>query len=171
MGNWSPVYLAAEKGFSLSVGAVCLSLFWFSLTAGRLAVSLATLRFDARVFYRVLPFFLFAGLFLLIRTPSESAVWGVYVLIGLGCSAFYPLSVSIAVGYEPAWREVISSVSLGALIAGVGLGSCVTGFLRQYGITNLEEIFYAAAGCAVIMGWFSFSLTRRKAVPAVPQAV
>lgn len=171
MGNWSPVYLASEKGFSLSTGASCLALFWFSLTIGRLLSGFLTLRCDARIFYRALPFFMLAGLFLLVRTNSERTVFWPYLLTGFGCSAFYPLTVSIAVGYHERWRAVISSLSLGTLIFGTGIGSCVTGYLRERGIAGLDRIFAMASVCAIVMGLFSFFLTRKKipAAPAIPR--
>ncbi len=162
MGNWSPVYLTAEKGFSPSTGATCLALFWFSLTLGRLLASFLTIRCDARIFYRLLPFFILAGLLLLIRTEAERAIGLPYILTGFGCSAFYPLTVSLAVGYHERWRAVISSMSLGTLIFGTGIGSCVTGYLRERGIADLDRIFAMGAVCAVIMGVFAFFLTVRK---------
>jgi MFS family permease len=151
LGNWSPVFLVSEKYLPAHSGAVCLALFWGSVTAGRLLTSVLMIRFDSRLFYRLAPVILFAGLLLILSIRTAQDVYAAFILAGLGCSCIYPISVSLGIQAHPGWRDALSGFGIGALMAGVFIGSTVTGFLRESGLIHLYQAFIVAAVCAVMM--------------------
>jgi fucose permease len=151
LGNWSPVFLDREKSLPLHSGALCLALFWGSVTAGRLLTSVLTLRFDARFFYRLAPGVLILGLILILRIQTATDVYAAFILAGFGCSCIFPISVSLGIRAHPQWRDALSGFGIGALMAGVFIGSTVTGFLREAGLIRLPQAFMAAMFCAGVM--------------------
>ena len=165
VGNWSIVYLDQEKQFSQSVASVSLSTFWMFMTVGRLLASVLVLKIDPRYLYRFSPFFLAAALTANSLNQHESLSVFLYVAIGLGCSYFFPLSISLSSRYFEAWKERLASLAIAALMLGVGVGSSVVGFLRDAGIVNLSQAFLGAMIGILFVAAIAFWLTRHKPEP------
>src|SRR5260370_22435956 len=101
-----------------------------ALSAGRVLVGLLVLRVPAARVYVVLPL-LMAGPSLLLPgadTPARAVF--LFALAGLGCSAFYPLTVVLASPRFPVHVARVSSMIFAALATRVAAGSFVTGALR-----------------------------------------
>ncbi len=161
-GNWSSVYLKNERAFSLETAAICLSLFWGFVTVGRVLTVFATLKMDSRIFYRLSPLLIALSVFFVLQVSAAPAIYGVYILLGLGCSCFFPLAVSLSTSYFDDWRHFLSSSSVAALMVGVAIGSTLVGSLREMGWFSLTQAFGAAFVCAVLMAAAGFGLTRVK---------
>ncbi len=162
LGNWTTIYLSEERGFSVRTASAALSMFWLSLTAGRILASFLTIKIDARILYRISPALIAASLFAIITARAESHIVPLYILAGLGCSYFFPISISLATQYFEAWREKISTLSVAALMLGVGIGSSFIGFLKNSMVIGLNQAFMIAALCAVVIGFSAFGMTRQK---------
>lgn len=162
LGNWTTIYLNQEKGFSVRTASAALSAFWLSLTVGRILASFLTIRIDARILYRISPALIAVSLFAIITAKAESQIVPLYILAGLGCSYFFPISISLATQYFEAWREKISTLSVAALMLGVGIGSSFIGFLKNSMVIGLNQAFMIAALCAVVIGFSAFDMTRQK---------
>lgn len=129
-GNWAVLYLSEEKGLRVAAASLGLAAFWMALSAGRVLVGLLVLRVPAARVYVVLPL-LMAGASLLLPgadTPARAVF--LFALAGLGCSAFYPLTVALASRRFPGHVAWVSSMIFAALATGIGAGSFVTGALR-----------------------------------------
>ncbi|MBP9733733.1 MAG: MFS transporter [Candidatus Omnitrophica bacterium] len=161
VSNWSTIYLTRDRGFSPTTAAVCLSLFWGFLAAGRVLATFVAMRIESRHLFRAAPFVVFAGVLMLNAVRLESAVFLPYMIIGLGCSYTFPVSVSLTTRYHEPQRELLPSFMLAGLMTGVGLGSSLIGFLSGQGLFTLEQAF--AAGIAVAAGLciLFFFLTRK----------
>jgi MFS family permease len=159
IGNWTILFLTEEKTFSLQTASVCLSLFWTFVTVGRVLAAFLTLKVEARFLHRISPVLTLAGLLLVLGTASEIWIPLPYIVVGLGCSYFFPLNISLATQYHDRWREVLSALSVTGLMLGVGLGSTVVGFLRDWHVINLQFAFGMATGCAVVLAFLSVALT------------
>jgi predicted MFS family arabinose efflux permease len=61
-------------------------------------------------------------------TPRRAAL--LFGLAGLGCSAFYPLTVALASRRFPGHVAWVSAMAYAALVTGIGAGSFFTGMLR-----------------------------------------
>lgn len=157
--NWIVVYLREERGIAEAPAALALSMFWFSLTLGRLAVSVIVRAVAAEVIWSSLP----VGMILvflalpLVRTEVQGVVG--FALAGLACSAFFPLSVSLTARHVPGGAARASSLLTAALMIGVGIGSFVIGPLRTASsIATLYRVsavypLVAFALCVQVLAW------------------
>jgi len=129
-GNWAVLYLREEKGLTVAAASLGLAAFWIALSVGRLLVGLLVLRFPAERVYVILPLIM-AGASLLLPladTPRRAAL--LFGLAGLGCSAFYPLTVGLASRRFPAHVAWVAAMAYASLVTGIGAGSFFTGMLR-----------------------------------------
>lgn len=128
--NWAVLYLREEKGLTVAAASLGLAAFWLALSVGRLVVGLLVLRLSAERVYLVLPLIMaLASLLLpLADTPRRAAL--LFGLAGLGCSAFYPLTVALGSRRFPGHVAWVSAMSYAALVSGIGAGSFLTGMLR-----------------------------------------
>lgn len=164
IGVWTASYLHETKGLSMPSAALALSLFWVSVTVGRIATSLLTVRFSAAILYRMLPVGIMVSLALIAMAQSEIVILWLYVAVGLSCSSFFPLSISLSTQRYDAWRESLSSLMITALMLGVGIGSYAIGSLRGQGWMTLDQAFLAGAGCALVLALLAHRLTRQAKV-------
>jgi FHS family glucose/mannose:H+ symporter-like MFS transporter len=162
IGNWSTVYLMEEKAFSVQTVSLALSTFWLFMTLGRLIATLVVIKFDPRYLYRFSPFLVMLSLAAIILTCAESRILFFYVAVGIGCSYFFPFSISLSTQYFDAWRERLSSLAIAALMLGVGIGSSMTGLLYNSGLIHLSHAFMTAVGCSALIAWTAYWLTRRR---------
>ncbi len=161
-GNWCSIYLTQEKGFAYRTAARCLSAFWIFLTLGRIAAAITASRMDARFLYRGSPVVITAALTALVKVQTESAAVPIFAVIGLGCSYFFPLSISISTQYYDAWRSELSSFGIAAIMAGVFFGTTLMGFLQDTKLVRIHQTFVLAASCGAVLTGFAFLLTRKK---------
>lgn len=128
--NWAVVYLREERGIDESPAALALAMFWFALTVGRLTVSALVRSMPAEPIWCVLPIAMLAVFLTLpfVQTAVHGVTW--FALAGLACSAFFPLSVSLAGRHFAGGAARASSLLTAALMVGVGIGSFVIGPLR-----------------------------------------
>lgn len=161
IANWSTIYLTRDRGFSPTTAAVCLSLFWGFLTGGRVLATFLAIWIEPRKLFRVAPFIALGGILLLNTVRQEAAVFLPYMIIGLGCSYTFPVSVSLTTRYHEAQRELLPSFMLAGLMTGVGAGSSAIGFFSGMGLFTLEQAFGASAAAAAGLCVSFFFLTRK----------
>lgn len=141
IGNWTASYLTSEKYFSTAVASACLSVFWLFITVGRVIGSVLVLKLNPFFLYIVSPTISMMAIYLIIQCSEESRIVSYYALAGIGCSYFFPLSISLLTKYHDERREELSAYSVSAIMAGVCLGSPFIGFLRSFQILDFEAIF------------------------------
>ncbi len=129
--NWAVIFLRDVKGLPGMTGSYALSAFWGMLVAGRLLVSVLILRVPARLIWITLPVLMIAAFWLVSLANGAAAGIGAFALAGLACSAFLPLTISLAAVRFPANVAWVSSMLIAALMTGVGLGSWMTGRLAS----------------------------------------
>ncbi len=161
IANWSTIYLTRDRGFSPTTAAVCLSLFWGFLTGGRVLATFLAMWIEPRKLFRVAPFIALGGILMLNTVRHEAAVFLPYMIIGLGCSYTFPVSVSLTTRYHEAQRELLPSFMLAGLMTGVGAGSSAIGFFRGWALFRRAPGWGAAAAAAAALCIFFYWLTRR----------
>jgi fucose permease len=141
--NWSVIYLHEERGIGIAEAGMALSVFWAMVAAGRLLVSALLLRVAAERIWLALPILMAGGFFLvpLAHTAAEGIV--VFGFAGLACSAFFPLSVGMAVKRFSGNPAFVSSLMIAAVMSGVGIGSYIIGPLRSS--ISLERLYRLSA--------------------------
>jgi Fucose permease len=163
--NWIVVYLTDGKGLSADVGGWALSAFWGALVLGRLAASALVLRMPASRIWIVLPVVMSITLLLLPQASTPVLGIGLFVLAGLACSAFFPLSIALVSQRFPQQVALVSSLMIAALMSGVGLGSFLLGALR--GGLSFEQLYaYSAIYPALVFALGLWVLRGSRALPA-----
>ena len=147
---WTSEYLSLEKGLGLEESLKALSIFWLMITVGRVSASLLSLKLDGWYLYLLSPVLIFtAGLLLISATAS--VVLQVYVILGLGCSYFFPLSLSLAARTYPKYQEKIAGLAVAALMLGVGICNFFVGYLKNNDYLSLNQAFSGVAGIALFL--------------------
>lgn len=147
--SWAVLYVRDVRGLPAETAALSLSSFWAALVVGRLVVSAVVLRLPASVPWMALPLLILAAFLALPLVSNPATAIGAYVLAGLACSAFFPLTVAIASGRFPDAVSWVSSMLTAALMTGVGLGSFAVGALKA--AVPLETLFVLSAAYPVII--------------------
>ena len=129
--NWAVIYLHEAKGVSQATAGLALSVFWAALVAGRLLTSALVLRLSSQTVWLVLPLLMIAAFLLLPLADGAAAGIGLFALAGLGCSAFFPLTITLISRAYPDHVAWASSMMIAALMLGVGAGSFFFGPLRE----------------------------------------
>jgi len=141
--NWAVVYLNEGLGATDATAGLSLSVFWGALVAGRLLVSALVLRLSARIIWLTLPVLMVAAFLLLPFAESATVGIALFGLAGLGCSAFFPLTITLISKCYPEHVSWASSMMIAALMTGVGLGSFVFGPLRD--VFSFSQLYQLSA--------------------------
>ena len=137
--NWAVIYLREAKDLSAVVAALALSVFWGAMVVGRLLVAVLVVRIAPLTIWLALPALMIAAFLLLPGASTPVLGLGLFALAGLACSAFFPLTITLASERFPEHVAWVSSMLIAALMVGVGVGSFVIGPLREW--LSLEQIY------------------------------
>jgi len=169
-GNWASLYMK-KLGATTTLASIALTIFWGTVTAGRIFFAAIEKWFPERRTCEVLPFVV-AGAFLAISLlPPGNPYLGIlaFGFAGLGCSALLPLTVSFA---EEELTTIAASVA-GGLIAfyqiGYGIAAFGVGPLQSWARLELNTIYGGTAIFALVMSALSFVLVRPAAAAPCSQ--
>src|SRR6185369_4869381 len=149
-----------------TVASLALTVFWGSVTAGRIIVAAIERWLPAYRTYQVLPFVLIIAFVALAFIPKGEISIGViaFGLAGLGCSALLPLTIS----FGQKELTAFSAAAAGGIIAfyqlGYGIAAFGVGPLLDGGV-ELPTVYGLAAVVAAGMGLWSFAVARRRPSP------
>ncbi len=171
-GNWGTIYLEKEAGLAAASAALGLSIFWASITVGRVIFTLLALRYDTKRLYLLAPF-LVAGVFLLMPgLEDETSNLIAMAIGGLGLSFYFPNSVSIATDEFPSYAAIVSGSMVAAIQLGTGVSANVIGFMNRS--FSLSLIFQFSAIYALLTGLLGLYLhyskrkSAEKELPKIP---
>ncbi len=149
-----------------------LSAFWGALVVGRLLVSVLIVRVPAKIVWIALPVLMIAAFWLVSFADRAATGVGAFALAGLACSAFLPLTISLAVDRFPDSVAWVSSMLIAALMTGVGVGSWLVGALQAslpldalYRLSSLYPILVLALAWPAL---YSSRRSERKRSTPVP---
>jgi fucose permease len=160
--NWAVIYLREVKALPTGVAALALSVFWAAMVTGRLLVAVLVVRVAPQVIWLALPALMAVAFLLLPGAHTPALGLGLFALAGLACSAFFPLTITLASARFPDHVAWVSSMLIAALMVGVGLGSFVIGPLREW--LALEQIYRLSTLYPILViglaGWLTISQRR-----------
>jgi len=160
IASWAVIFLREDRGFSAPAAAAGLALFWTGLTVGRLLVASLVLRLPAEPIWLSLPVVMAAGLLSMPFATTRAAALGLFLILGLACSGFFPLTIGVASRHFPDHVPWVSSMVYAGLALGVGAGPFLVGLLRPRGsLTRLFAFSAIYPLTAVALG----ELVRRRA--------
>jgi MFS family permease len=168
-GNWASLYMTQNLGASTTLASLALTIFWGTVTAGRIVFAVIGRWFPEHRTCRVLPFVAGAALLITAFLPKGNPYLGIvaFALAGLGCSALLPLTISFG---EKELTAIAASVA-GGLIAfyqiGYGIAAFGVGPLQTRAGLGLNAIYGGTALVALGMAALSFAVVRRQTAPAL----
>ncbi len=166
-GSWAPLYMVKHFGASAALSSMALTVFWGTVTAGRMLFAGTEKWWPERTVCRVLPFVVVVAVLASAWAPARSPLLGLLTiaLAGLGCSALLPLTISFA---QNELTTIAASVA-GGVVAfyqlGYGLAAFGAGPLQTRWGWSLNTIYGAAAGGALALAGLALVVTRRTAEP------
>ena len=157
-GNWASLYMTQNFGASTTLASLALTIFWATVTAGRILFAAIERWFPEGRTYRVLPIVVALAFVAVAFIPKGDPVLGIlaFGLAGLGCSALLPLTISFG---QKELTTIAASVA-GGLIAfyqiGYGIGAFGVGPLQNWAGLDLNVIYGGTALVALVMAALSF---------------
>ena len=167
-GIWASLYMTQRLGVSTTLASLALTIFWGTVTAGRILFAVIGRWVPEYRTYQALPFVVAVAFILVAFIPTGDPFVGIlaFGLAGLGCSALLPLTISSG---QKELTAIAASVP-GGLIAfyqmGYGIAAFGVGPLQQKAGLSLATIFGSAAIMALVMSALSFVVTRHRDLPA-----
>ncbi len=166
-GNWATLYMSTDLAASTAIASLALTAFWGMVTVGRVLFAAIEKQFSPQRTYHLLPFVTAVAFILIALLPSNQPYLGVvaFGLVGLGCSALLPLTIS----FGQKELTVMASAVAGSLIAfyqmGYGIAAFGVGPLLQHTSISLNAIYGVGSVVAVLLGLLSFRVTRAEETP------
>lgn len=161
-GNWGTIFLHQGKKISVASAALALSLFWASLTIGRLLTVFLSLKIPTRYIYYSLPPIMLASLFLLYPASQEDLLLTSFAVAGLGCSAMLPLTIGFAQERFASIAPLISGVMIGIYMLGFGLASQGIGLIYKIYHLPLSILFTSLGLPIIFLAILCLIVVRRK---------
>ena len=168
-GNWASLYMTQRLGASTTLASLALTIFWGTVTAGRMLFAAIGRWFPEHRTYQALPFVVALAFVVVAFIPKADPFIGIlaFGLVGLGCSALLPLTISFG------QKELTAVAALvpGGLIAfyqmGYGIAAFGVGPLEDYAGLSLNSLFGFAAVVALILAALSFVVTLHGSAPSL----
>jgi MFS family permease len=161
-GNWATVYMSAGLHASVTLSSLALTVFWASVTGGRILFALIERWLPERWTYRLLPLVL-AGAFALTSAAPAARPWRALVcfgLAGLGCSALLPLVISFGQKEFAAMPAFVAGGLIGFYQMGYGVAAFGVGPLVNGKTGGLAAIYGWAGAGALLLAALAFAITR-----------
>jgi fucose permease len=160
-GNWSGPYLTGERGVSVSGASVALMTFWAMVTIGRVLFAAFSSRATVRWIYVGLPVVLVAAFQVISRAGGEVGSIAAFGLAGLGCSAFFPLCISLAGQEFPRQAAAMSGGVVAFYQVGYGVAAFGVGPLREFAGLPFRTIYSLGSLIAAAMFVVALAVTGR----------
>ena len=166
--------MTKELGASTTQASLALTVFWGTVTAGRILFAVIEKRFPERAVFQVLPLLVAAGFVAIAFLRPTHPLLGIsaFALAGLGCSALLPLVIS----FGQAELKTIAASVAGGLIAfyqiGYGIAAFGVGPLESRLSLGLDAIYGGTTGVALALAVLAVLIARRPArlVTEAPRA-
>lgn len=138
-GNWGILFLKTVRDVPSEMASFSLSLFWASITAGRILVAVLATRLSPHRIYAFISLILIFSLFVLDFT---SFLFSAFIIAGLGCSAFLPFTVSFGQKQDLCHAEMISGLIMAVYMCGYGLAAYGVGWMQSSFNFPLSSLFF-----------------------------
>jgi MFS family permease len=166
--NWSGVYLSNSLGASSTIASLALTVFWVTVTGGRVLFAAIEKYVPQRWTYRALPFLIALAFLATAAVPKTHPVLALFTfgLAGLGCSALLPLVISFGQEELTAIAASVAGGLIGFYQMGYGIAAFGVGPLQTWGKFSLPEIYAWATAFPLILAALTFVIVRFNSSPA-----
>ena len=158
--NWASVYLSTDLGASAALAAFALTVFWVSVTGGRVLFAAVERWWPPVWTYRALPLVLALAFIALAASPHGHGVLALvcFGVAGLGCSALLPLVISFAQKELTAMGAAVAGGLIGFYQMGYGIGAFGVGPLQTWRQLTLGSIYGSMAVFALGLAALAFMI-------------
>lgn len=150
-GNWSGPFLTEECGVSARRASFALSAFWAMVTIGRILFAVLSSRIRVRWIYIGLPVLLIVAFQVISHAKDETSGIVAFGLAGLGCSAFFPLCISLSGQDFPQLAATMSGELIAFYQAGYGIAAFGVGPLREFAGIPFRSVYSLGSLAALAM--------------------
>jgi len=166
-GNWATVYLSKGLGASITLASMALTVFWVTVTGGRVLFAVIEKWCPPSLTYRALPVVIALAFFATACTPKEHPIFAIFSfgLAGLGCSALLPLVISFGQGELTSMTASVAGGMIGFYQMGYGIAAFGVGPLQSLFQLSLASIYGGATACAVGLAALAFIIVARHPAP------
>src|SRR5215471_7761887 len=161
-GNWSGPYLTRERGLSAQGASFALTAFWAMVTIGRILFAALSSKATVRWIYIGLPLLLIVAFQVISRAAGETSAIVAFGFAGLGCSAFFPLCISLSGQAFPRFAAVMSGEIVAFYQAGYGVAAFGVGPLRESAGIPFGSIYSLGSLVAAAMFAVAFVAVTRE---------
>jgi len=167
-GNWATVYMSASLGASITLASLALTVFWVTVTGGRVLFAVIEKWFPERWTYRALPMLLVLAFLATASVPKDQPFLGIlsFGLAGLSCSALLPLVISFGQGELKTMTASVAGGLIGFYQMGYGIAAFGVGPLQAWGGLSLAGIYRGSALFAVALAALAFVIAGRSRTKA-----
>jgi fucose permease len=162
-GNWASIYMSNGLGASVSLASLALTIFWVTVTAGRVLFAVIEKGCPPSVTYRGLPVLLSVAFFAIAWTPRTHPVLALvfFGLAGLGCSALLPLVISFGQTELKSMAASVAGGLIGFYQMGYGLAAFGVGPLQEWAGLSLRSVYDGAIVCSLGLAVLAFLIVHR----------
>jgi MFS family permease len=162
-GNWASILMSSTLGNTPATASLALTVFWATVTGGRLLFASIDRWIPERGVFRFLPVVITISFFLTPLLPAKAALPGLaaFALAGLGCSAMLPLIISFGQKQMPSIAASVAGGMIAFYQLGYGIAAFGVGPLENMASLSLNHIFAATAIPAIGLAVLAFVMTRR----------
>jgi MFS family permease len=157
--NWATVYLSNGLGASATLASLALTIFWITVTGGRVLFAVIEKWCPPRWTYRILPILLAFAFLATAATPKAHPFLAIlfFGLTGLGCSALLPLVISFGQKELTTMTASVAGGMIGFYQMGYGVAAFGAGPLQTWTRLTLASLYgwaslfaFALAGLAFV---------------------
>jgi fucose permease len=150
MGLWGGSFLFKIKGLAPATCATWVSLFYASITLGRLLTGFATYRFTNARLIRWGSFAILAGVVLMLLPLPLPLVLAAFVLVGLGCAPVFPCMLhETPVRFGATNAQAVMGFQMAAAYVGSTLLPPLFGFAAS--AASLRLLPWFLVGCTIAL--------------------
>jgi len=162
-GNWATVYLGRALGASTALASMALTVFWVTVTGGRMLFAVLEHWCPERLIFRGLPALLALAFVAIACVPKDQPVLAIFAfgLAGLGCSALLPLVISFGQGELVTMRAATAGALIGFYQMGYGIAAFGVGPLQTGLGLDLNGIYRGSAVVALALTVVAFLIAGR----------
>jgi predicted MFS family arabinose efflux permease len=162
-GNWASIFMSSTLSNTPATASLALTVFWATVTGGRLLFASIDRWIPEREVFRFLPVVITISFFLTPLLPAKAALPGLaaFALAGLGCSAMLPLLISFGQKQMPSIAASVAGGMIAFYQLGYGIAAFGVGPLENMASLSLNHIFAATAVPAIGLAVLAFVIARR----------
>ncbi|WP_291987844.1 MFS transporter [Candidatus Accumulibacter sp. ACC007] len=149
--NWASLYMSRELGASATMASLALTVFWGSVTGGRMLFAAIERFLPPRRSCQLLPWVVAGALIGAALLPRSDPLLGIatFALAGLGCSALLPLAISFGQQQLPGMASSVAGGLIAFYQMGYGIAAFGVGPLQGRLGLDLNVIYGATTAVAL----------------------